>query len=72
VSTRVLPEGTIVDFVVGNPELTLTTAVVRAGLVDTLNTEVFFSFAPQRQHAFELFLCYLNTILTNDEFIPHL
>jgi hypothetical protein len=32
--------GTIVDFVVGNPDLTaLTVAVVRAGLVDALNSD---------------------------------
>jgi uncharacterized surface protein with fasciclin (FAS1) repeats len=69
-----LPEGTIVDFVVGNPELTaLTTAVVRAGLVDALNSDGPFTlFAPNNGAFGALPSAVLSTLLTNDEFIPHL
>jgi transforming growth factor-beta-induced protein len=67
-------EGTIVDFVVGNTNLTaLTTAVVRAGLVDTLNSEGPFTlFAPNDSAFGALPAEILDTLLTNDEFIPHL
>jgi uncharacterized surface protein with fasciclin (FAS1) repeats len=69
-----LPDGTIVDFVVGNPDLTaLTTAVVRAGLVDALNSDGPLTlFAPNDSAFGDLPATILNTLLTNDEFIPHL
>jgi transforming growth factor-beta-induced protein len=69
-----LPEGTIVDFVVGNDELSsLTIAVVRAGLVDALNSAGPFTvFAPNDSAFGALPSAILNTLLTNDEFIPHL
>jgi transforming growth factor-beta-induced protein len=67
-------EGTVVDFVVGNTDLTaLTTAVVRAGLVDTLNEPGMFTlFAPSNDAFAAVPEELLNTLLTNDEFIPHL
>jgi transforming growth factor-beta-induced protein len=69
-----LPTATIVDFVVGNPDLTsLAAAVVRAGLVDTLNSEGPFTlFAPNDSAFGAVPVAILNTLLTNDEFIPHL
>jgi transforming growth factor-beta-induced protein len=67
-------EETIVDFVVGNPDLTsLTAAVVRAGLVDALNSGGPFTlFAPNDRAFGALPSEIVNTLLTNDEFIPHL
>jgi transforming growth factor-beta-induced protein len=64
----------IIDFVVGNPELTsLTFAVVRAGLVDALSSDGPFTlFAPNDSAFGDLPSDILNTLLTNDEFIPHL
>jgi uncharacterized surface protein with fasciclin (FAS1) repeats len=69
-----LPGGTVVDFVVGNPSLTsLTAAVVRAGLVDALKSAGPFTlFAPNNGAFGDLPSSILNTLLTNDEFIPHL
>jgi transforming growth factor-beta-induced protein len=71
---RGLQRGTVVDFVVGNRELTaLTTAVVRAGLVDALNSDAEFTlFAPNDSAFGALPPAIVETLLTNDEFIPHL
>jgi transforming growth factor-beta-induced protein len=69
-----LQQGTVVDFVVGNPDLTsLTFAVVRAGLVNALNSDASFTlFAPNNGAFDALPEDILNTLLTNDEFVPHL
>jgi uncharacterized surface protein with fasciclin (FAS1) repeats len=48
-----LPEGTIFDFVVGNPNLiSLKAAVVRAGLVDALKSAGPFPLFAPRNGAF--------------------
>jgi transforming growth factor-beta-induced protein len=66
--------GDIVGFVVANPELTsLTAAVVRAGLVGALGSDGPFTlFAPNDSAFKALPSDILTTLLTNDEFIPHL
>jgi transforming growth factor-beta-induced protein len=67
------PDGTIVDFVGGNPDLTaLTFAVVRAGLVDALNGPGPLTlFAPNNDAFGAVPEFLLELLLTNDEFIPH-
>lgn len=68
----VLPS--IAEFVAGNDDLTaLTVAVVRANLFDALNTlSPLTLFAPTDEAFGFLPTDLLNTLLTNDEFIPHL
>jgi transforming growth factor-beta-induced protein len=63
----------IVEIVAGNPDLTaLTTAVVRAGLVDALNGPGPFTlFAPNDAAFGNVPVELLDLLLTNDEFIPH-
>jgi transforming growth factor-beta-induced protein len=63
----------IVDVVVGNPDLTaLTAAVMRAGLVDALNGPGPFTlFAPNDDAFGAVPVGLLELLLTNDEFIPH-
>jgi transforming growth factor-beta-induced protein len=65
---------TIVEFVAGNDELTsLTVAVVRAGLVDALNGPGPLTLLAPNDDAFGAVPAdLLQTLLTNDEFIPHL
>jgi transforming growth factor-beta-induced protein len=67
------PDGTIIDFVGGNPDLTaLTFAVVRAGLVDALNSRGPLTlFAPNNDAFGAVPEFLLELLLTNDEFIPH-
>jgi uncharacterized surface protein with fasciclin (FAS1) repeats len=64
----------IIDFVIKNPNLTsLSRALSRAGLVDTLNSSGPFTvFAPNDGAFGAVPANILNTLLTNDEFIPHL
>jgi uncharacterized surface protein with fasciclin (FAS1) repeats len=73
--TRILipPEQSLLDFVVGNPDLmALTAAVVRAGLVDALKGPGPFTlFAPNDDAFGAVPVELLELLLTNDEFIPH-
>jgi hypothetical protein len=73
--TRLLipPEQSLLNFVVGNPDLTaLTAAVVRAGLVNALNGPGPFTlFAPNDDAFGAVPVELLELLLTNDEFIPH-
>jgi uncharacterized surface protein with fasciclin (FAS1) repeats len=73
--TRLLipPEQSLLDFVVGNPDLTaLTAAIVRAGLVDTLSSPGPFTlFAPNDDAFADVPIELLDLLFTNDEFIPH-
>lgn len=73
--TRLLipPEQSLLDFVVGNPDLTaLAAAVVRAGLVDALSGPGPFTlFAPSDNTFGDVPVELLDLLLTNDEFIPH-
>jgi uncharacterized surface protein with fasciclin (FAS1) repeats len=73
--TRLLipPEQSLLDFIVSNPDLTaLTTAVVRAGLVDTLSSPGPFTlFAPNNDAFGDVPVELLDLLFTNDEFIPH-
>lgn len=63
----------IVEIVVGNPDLTaLTTAVVRAGLVNALNGPGPFTLFAPNDAAFAAVPAELvELLLTNDEFMPH-
>lgn len=69
-----MPPGTIVDFVVGNPDLTsLTTAVVRAGLVDGLSSDGPITlFAPNNDAFAAVPADIAQKLLVDDEFIPQL
>ena len=65
---------TIVDFVVGNPDLTsLTAAVVRAGLVDPLGTEGPLTlFAPNNDAFAAVPTDIADQLFNDDNFIPQL
>lgn len=67
-------ENTIFDFVKNNPELTsLAAAVVQAGLVENLTGSGSLTlFAPSNDAFGALPSDLVNTLLTNDEFIPQL
>jgi uncharacterized surface protein with fasciclin (FAS1) repeats len=67
-------KGTIVDFVVNNPNLTsLTAAVVQAGLVEALaGSGPLTLFAPTNGAFGALPSDLVDSLLTNDEFIPQL
>jgi uncharacterized surface protein with fasciclin (FAS1) repeats len=66
---------TITGYVVSDPNLSsLTTAVVRAGLAGALDSDMvnLTLFAPNNAAFRKVPAAVLNTLLTNDEFIPHL
>jgi uncharacterized surface protein with fasciclin (FAS1) repeats len=61
----------IVDFVVANPDLALSAALVRASLVGTFSCSPFTLFAPSNQRRFDALSSDISTLSTNDE-SPHL
>jgi hypothetical protein len=65
-------EDTVADFILKDPDLTPLTAVSRAGLVDALMSLVLYCVRPKQWRVRAIPADTLDTLLNNDEFIPHL